>query len=326
LKASACYAERTRALDVEGAYSLSAYKCLFSGVVTACDHFPHAVNEGLLSALPVRVIQNYGLAHACSSYELPWGGDVREEHAFAVRNGGPFVTHLSEGFDEESMAGLSRLEALGVLDERCLLVHCLAFSDEDIAKTARSGASVAWCGASNMLMFNTSCKVKKFIDAGVNVAIGTDSSHTGMCNMLSEMKYDRALYRAMYGEDLSAKAIFAMVTLNAAKALQAGGETGSLAVGKRADVLLLKAKVDDPFENLLCAECEDVELVVSAGRPLFGEARFAKLFGSRLPEGYTTVAVGGREMFVAGDPAALYARIRKAAGFKKILDFLPFEP
>jgi hypothetical protein len=31
-------------------------------------------------------------------------------------------------------------------------------------------------------------------------------------------------------------------------------------------------------------------------------------------------------MFVVGDPAALYREIRARTGFKKVLDFLPFEP
>jgi hypothetical protein len=31
-------------------------------------------------------------------------------------------------------------------------------------------------------------------------------------------------------------------------------------------------------------------------------------------------------MFVIGDPAELYLKIREKTGVKKVLDFLPFEP
>ncbi|MDR2480926.1 MAG: amidohydrolase family protein [Spirochaetaceae bacterium] len=326
LKASACYAERTRALDIQKGYLLSAYKNLFSGVVTVNDHFPHKLNAEILPSLPIRAIQNYAIEHECSSYDLKWGAGIQEEHDSAVKNGWPFITHLSEGFDDESMDSISRLENLGALDNHCLFVHCIAFSDEDIRKCAAAGASISWCAASNMFMFNTTCKIKKFIEAGVNVTIGTDSSHTGSYNLFEEIKYGRSIYRAMYGEDLSPQSIFNMVTLNAAKAFWMDEKTGSLDTGKYADILVLKAKHDDAYENLCSAGSEDIELLVREGKPLFGEMRFIELLNGTLPEGYTVVKIGGRDMFVAGDPLALYRHIRSAAGVKKTLEFLPFEP
>lgn len=325
LKASPCYDERTRALDIDKGYLLSAYKTLFSGVVTVNDHFPHKLNADILPTLPIRAIQNYAIAHECSSYELKWGGDIADEHEIARKNNWPFITHLAEGFDDESMNGVRYLEERGVLDNHCLLVHCISFSDDDIAKCAAAGASVSWCGAANMFMFNTTCKIKKMIDAGINVTIGTDSSHTGSYNMLEEIKYDRGLYRAMYGEDLSAKFIFAMVTANAAKALWMQDVTGSLDAGMSADILVLKARHDDAYENLCAAAMQDIELLVYEGRPIYGEERFIDLLGGSLPENYTTLNVSGRKMFVIGDPLALYRHIRTVIT-KKMLAFLPFEP
>jgi hypothetical protein len=71
---------------------------------------------------------------------------------------------------------------------------------------------------------------------------------------------------------------------------------------------------------------EDIELLVMAGKPLYGETRFLDLLGGTLPAGYTTINVAGRTMFVTGDPAGLYKEIRHRVGFKKVLDFLPFDP
>jgi cytosine/adenosine deaminase-related metal-dependent hydrolase len=326
LKASPCYAERTKALNLESGYLLSAYKTLFSGVVTVNDHFPHSMNNDILPKLPIRAIRNYSIAHECSSFELKWGGGIKNEHDIATENNWPFITHLAEGFDDESMSGLSYLEMLGVLDERCLFIHCIGFSDDDIKKTAKAGASISWCAASNMFMFNTTCKIKKFIDAGVNVTIGTDSSHTGSFNLFEEIKYSRKLYRKMYGDDLSAKSIFNMVTCNSAKAFRMDKETGSLDVGKNADVLVLRGKDMDAYENLYHANSEDIELLVYAGKPIYGEKRFLELLGGTLPSGYTMIKVAERDMFVIGDPLFLYKDIRKKIGFKKKLSFLPFEP
>jgi hypothetical protein len=71
---------------------------------------------------------------------------------------------------------------------------------------------------------------------------------------------------------------------------------------------------------------EDVELLIRAGKPIYGEFRFLELLGGKLPPEYSQIMVADRPMFVLGDPAGLYLEIRKKVGFKKVLDFLPFEP
>jgi cytosine/adenosine deaminase-related metal-dependent hydrolase len=324
-KASETFKERSR-LAREDLYALSGYKCLFSGVTTVNDHFPHHFNSQILPTLPIRAIQEYCLSHEASSYDLKWGDGIEIEHERAVKNKWPFITHLDEGFDDEAMRGVETLENAKILDSHCLLVHCIAFSDEDIRKVAKAGASVSWCGFSNMFMFNVTSKVRKMIKAGVNLTIGTDSSATGSANLLDEIKFDRELYRKLYGEDLPAKKIFEMITINAAKAFWMQDRIGSLEEGKLGDILVLKAKNDDPYENLVSSGMQDIELLTLAGRPVYGEIRFLDIFGGKLPSGYTQIKTGKKEMFVKGDPAGLYREIRRKIGFGKKLDYLPFEP
>jgi cytosine/adenosine deaminase-related metal-dependent hydrolase len=329
LKASPVYAERS-ALDVETMYRLGAYKNLFAGVGTVHDHFPHELNEPYLAGLPVRVLREYALAHECSSFDLKWGEGIGIEHERAVRNLWPFVTHLEEGFDEESMDGVGILERAGALDERDLLVHCIGFSEDDIKKVKRAGASVVWCPASNRFMFNVTCKIRKLLRAGVNVALGTDSTHTGSVNILEEMRFAKSTYRELYGEDLPAKTLFDMVTLNAAKALGLAGKAGVLEPGAWADVAVFRAKAEDPYESLVLAGGADLELLTIDGVPVYGDERkyreALEPIAGREMAGYGRVAVGGRPMFVRGDPAGLYRDVRKAVGFAKVLDYLPFEP
>jgi cytosine/adenosine deaminase-related metal-dependent hydrolase len=324
-KSSKTFEERSK-LTREDLYALSGYKCLFSGVTTVNDHFPHNLNKQIVPTLPIKVIQKYGIAHECTSYDLKWGDGIEIEHERAVKNSWPFITHLCEGFDNESMHSIETLEKMNILDNHCLFIHCIALSDEDIKKAAKAGASVSWCGCSNMFMFNTTAKIRKMLNAGVNVTIGTDSSATGSANILAEMKYDRELYRKIYGEDLNAKTIFEMVTINAARAFWKQDKIGSLEEGKTGDILVLKAKHDDPHENLINAEMKDIELLVLAGKPIYGQMRFLDIFKGELPAGYTKIKVGSKEMIVKGDPAGLYREIRKKVGFKKKLDYMPFEP
>jgi cytosine/adenosine deaminase-related metal-dependent hydrolase len=324
-KSSEIFKERSQ-LTREDLYALSGYKCLFSGVTTVNDHFPHEINCEILPTLPVRALLEYCLAHECSSYDLKWGDGIELEHSRAVEKGWPFITHLCEGFDNEAMHGIQTLENLKILDSHCLLIHCISFSDTDIKKVAKAGASVSWCGRSNMLMFNVTAKIRKMLKAGVNVTIGTDSSATGSANMLAELKYDRELYRSMYGEDLPAKKMFEMVTYNAARSFWMQDRIGTLDEGKLGDILVLRTSHDDPYENLVNAGMEDVEFLALAGMPIYGEIRFLDIFEGILPMGYTQIEVGGRAMFVKGDPAGLYTAIRKKIGFRKMLDYLPFDP
>ncbi|GAB1484942.1 hypothetical protein MASR2M78_37600 [Treponema sp.] len=164
------------------------------------------------------------------------------------------------------------------------------------------------------------------LDSGINVAIGTDSTHTGSINLLAEMHLARETYRNLYGEDLGAKRIMDMVTINPARAFRMDDRLGTLEEGKYADLLVLKGRIADPYENLASATMGDIELVIIEGKPLYGEERFIDLLDGKLPSGYSIINVNGRRMFVRGDPSGLYAELRRKVGFKKVLDYLPFEP
>jgi hypothetical protein len=71
---------------------------------------------------------------------------------------------------------------------------------------------------------------------------------------------------------------------------------------------------------------EDIEFLTLAGHPIYSEMRFLDIFVGKLPEEYTRITVGQRPVFVKGDPEGLYRQVREKIGFKKVLDFLPFEP
>lgn len=323
LRSSPVLDERAR-ITVDDMYQLSAYKNLFSGVVTANDHFPHEFNEPFIPRLPIRVIRDYTLAHECSSFDLKWGDGIEIEHRRAVARGFPFITHLEEGFDAESQAGVEILEACGCLDGHDVLIHCIGFSSSDIRKVRKAGATVVWCPASNLFMFNVTCKVRMMLREGVNLCIGTDSTATGSVNLLEEMRFARRTYRRLYGDELEARTILRMVTINPARAFRIADKTGSIEEGKHADLLVLRPRCSDPYEALLEAQIEDIELLLYEGTPILGSDEHEELF--RLREcPYTRVRVRGRGMCVKGDPGGLLARIRRAVGHEKVLDYLPLD-
>jgi 5-methylthioadenosine/S-adenosylhomocysteine deaminase len=324
LRAAKLIAVERAKISEKDCYLLSSYKNLFAGVTTVNDHYTHAVNDQYIPGLPLRVISKYTLHHEPTSYSLPWGEGIEIEHQRARERNYPFIIHMEEGFDAEYQRGLDLLEELECLDDHNVHIHCVGYSDIDIAKTKKAGATVVWCPDSNMFMYNLTCKIRKIIAAGINVALGTDSTATGSLNLLEELRFARNLYRRMYGEDIDAKTLFDMVTINPARAFRMAKEIGSLEDGKLADVLVTKVKHEDPWESLVQVEIEDIDLLILEGDPVFGGKEHEDLFRLR-GQDFTEVSIRGRRMLAKGDPAGLMRRVREAVGFKKVLDFIPLD-
>jgi hypothetical protein len=94
------------------------------------------------------------MQHEMSSYRpVKWGTSATEEHALAVKNDIPFVTHIEEGYDEEAMLGIDIMKELKILDEYTVLIHGISLSEKDIEDIAKAKAHVVWCPTSNYFMF-----------------------------------------------------------------------------------------------------------------------------------------------------------------------------
>jgi len=323
LRGSEVVRERSN-LSADDCYLLGAYKSIFSGVATVNDHFPHKLNDPIIPHLPVCVTREYTLHHEVSPYSLDWGDGIAKEHRRAQRKDYPFIVHTEEGFDADYQKGLEVLEEQGALEEHSVLIHCLGFSEKDIARTGEAGSTVVWCPASNYFMFNVTCKIRRILEAGINVALGTDSTATGSINLLEEMRFARQVYRKMYRQELSSRVLCDMVTSNAARGLRIDGRKGTVEEGKAADLLLLRTGLLDPYDALVEARIEDIELLTLNGVPLYGGRQYRGFFQLDRRE-YSDIVINGSPKFVRGDPAGLLANIRRKVGYNKVLDFIPLD-
>ncbi len=321
LKSSPVYEERNRNTPFE-IYLIGAYKNLISGVTTVHDHIPHHINEPYIDKLPVRVLKDYTLAHEASVYDLKWGDGIDVEHRRAVQKNVPFVTHIEEGFDRESMRGIDVLEDYKALSEHTVLIHGIGFSDDDIKTIAKRKANFVWCPGSNMYMFAKTARIKEIIDAGINVSVGTDSPASGELNILHEIRFAKKIYNEMYGKDLEDKMIVRMITVNPAKAFRVQDRLGSLEKNKIGDMLIIDGEKKDPYASLVNADFKDISLVFRAGMPMYGDKRYEHIFKDFGQE-YSHITVDGGEKLIVGDPQTLMETVRKNAGYKKELPFLP---
>ena len=323
LKSSAVYKERAKIPPFD-IYILGCYKHILSGCVTVNDHMPHKINDPFLDKLPIRVQKRYCLAHEASSYDLRWGSGIVFEHRKAVKEDIPFITHIEEGWDEEAKKGIDILILLGALTEHTTMIHGIALSKEDIDKIAQAKASLVWCPGSNWFMFRKTGDVKTWLKKGINVALGTDSPHTGELNLLYEARWAYTLYKKIYKETIPYKTLVKMITINAAKALRLDKITGSIEKGKSADFIAFKGDSKDPYSSLINSSFSEMGLVVLEGKPLYGDPVFADFFKS-CGVSFRRISVAGTKKIMSGAADLLLKDIRKKVGFKKIIPFLPID-
>ena len=321
LKSDDVYKERNKNKPFD-IYLLGSYKNLISGVTTVHDHIPHVINDPFIEKLPIRVIKDYALSHEASAYDLKWGDGIDVEHKKAEKNNIAYVTHVEEGWDSESLRGIDILAEHNALTEYTVMIHGIGFSQKDIELVAKSKAHFIWCPGSNMFMFNKTAKVRDIINAGINTCIGTDSPSSGEINLLEEIRFAKGVYRDLYGEDLEDKEIVRMITINPARAFRMHDRVGSIEKGKFGDLLVVEGSDKNPYTSLVNAQLRDIALVIQEGKPLYGDADYAKIFED-LDTDYTRISIEGKEKLIIGDPQALMEKVRKNVGFHKELPFLP---
>lgn len=152
---------------------------------------------------------------------------------------------LHEVEQEQAKTGLrplQRLHALGLVNPSLLAVHMTQMNDDEIRLFAESGAHIVHCPESNLKLASGFCPVAKCVEAGINVALGTDGAASNNdLDMFGEMRTAALLAKAVAGDARAVPAMTAlqMATINGAKALGLDHEIGSLSAGKAADVIAI---------------------------------------------------------------------------------------
>ena len=156
-------------------------------------------------------------------------------------------THSSESIWEvqESLArfGGRPIEEIfrrGVLGPRTVIAHCVWLDDREIELLARTGASVVHCPCSNMKLSSGPARVGAFRAAGVTVGLGSDGEkENNNLDIIEEMKFASLLQKVSTLDPTTGDPwdVLAMATIDGARALGLADLTGSLTLGKRADIV-----------------------------------------------------------------------------------------
>ena len=191
-----------------------------------------------------------------------WVAGFAKEHHLGMH------VHISETekehtqcLDKYGLTPIQLLDRYGVWDTRAIAAHCLYTTPEDWAIMAQRGVSCVHNPYSNLKLGSGIAPIPAMAKAGVNIALGTDgvSSHNSI-DMFADMKLAAVLHNGVSRDPMAmtARQALEMATVNGARAL--GRNTGRIAAGCTADLVL----VDFDAPNLIPCHDEAENLVFSA--------------------------------------------------------------
>lgn len=161
--------------------------------------------------------------------------------------------------------------------------HCVWVEDGDFEIFKKRGLTAVTNPASNLKLASGICPVKRFVDEGISMAIGTDGPASNNClDMFREMFLTSTLakVREMDAECVSADEILYMATAGGAKAMLLD-DCDCLAVGKKADIIMIDLQQPNmqPENNIVknlvySGSKQNVKMTMVNGRILYEDNRF----------------------------------------------------
>lgn len=159
----------------------------------------------------------------------------------------PLLIHVSETRQEVEdsrtefqMPVVPRIKKLGVLDVKTLAAHCVHVDSGEIRTLFNHRTGIAHCPTSNLKLASGIAPIHEMLVRGLNVGIGTDGpASNNDLDMFEEVRLAAILAKGATLDPtvLPAKQALLMATRLGAQAMHMGEITGSLEVGKRADLV-----------------------------------------------------------------------------------------
>ncbi len=202
----------------------------------------------------------------------------------------PVYTHNSETalevqgcVDRYGMTPTVFLDSLGMFDFGGGGYHCVHMSDQDIAVFKKHDLSVVTNPGSNTKLASGIAPIRRFLDEGINVAIGTDGPSSNNClDMFKEMclVFSLANIREKNALAVDGCDILKMATVGGAKAMGLK-DCDVLAVGKCADLIMIDMHQpnmqpeNDIARNLVYSGSkQNVKMTMIAGKILYEDGKF----------------------------------------------------
>lgn len=219
----------------------------------------------------------------------------------ALDNGVLFQIHVSETFRErqncQKQHGTSPvryLHNLGILDKNTLLVHAVWIDDADLEIISATGACISHVPESNMKLASGIAPLPKILNAGITTGLGTDGcASNNTLDLFTTMDVCAKLHKVntLDPTDVDARTVLEMATISGAKSIGLGNITGSLEIGKAADIIIIDIQkphltpIYSPVSHLVYAvNGSDVTDVLIAGKPVVKKRKITVLNTDKIIE------------------------------------------
>lgn len=196
------------------------------------------------------------------------------------------TTHLSQSVMEnqrvrerDGCSPAELLDSVGLLNDRLIAAHGMYMSAEDIDRAGAAKMNLAHVPKGNATGGRIA-PTRAMQRAGINLTLATDNMHA---DMIEVMRWALCMGRIQEGRidmDWQSSDVFAMATLNGARAMGLDHELGSIDVGKKADLVCIDARRPHltPRINMLgnlvhTAQGRDVTLVIVDGEIVVEDGR-----------------------------------------------------
>jgi len=177
----------------------------------------------------------------------------------AKRKGKMFALHAGER-NAEDIKGAIELEP-------DFIVHLLKASSQDFKKMHDKNIDAVVCIRSNLVAGLGLPPLRQMLESGLTVGVGTDNVMLNSPNIFSELEFISKIFQ------LEAREVLRMCTLNSAKVLKEAKFVGSIAEGKKANLVVIRndtpnmRNVRNPIKGVVRrATRNDIAAVVYEGK------------------------------------------------------------
>jgi len=206
----------------------------------------------------------------------------------------PLIIHVAETLTEVDeikekygKTPVKHLDSLGLLGPHLIADHCVHLEDADIKTLAVHGVKVVHNPESNMKLASGIAPVPQMLSQGLTVGLGTDGcASNNNLDLFSEMDTAAKLHKVNMLDPtvMDAITVLRMATIQGARALGLQDITGSLEVGKKADVIVIDTHKPHltPMYNatshlVYAARGNDVRHSIINGQPVMEDRKLLTL-------------------------------------------------
>jgi cytosine/adenosine deaminase-related metal-dependent hydrolase len=190
-----------------------------------------------------------------------------------------YVVHVGEGLPSHAttFAEWTKTVTKGLDVQQFSIIHGTALGTTEFQHMADKGMKLIWSPKSNMFLYGATTRIDLAwaVAPKLTIALAPDWSLGGSVNILDELNFASDLVQQQWPGLLTSKDLVRMVTIEAAKSMEAQAQVGSIEVGKMADLFVLSGDTANPYDALVHARPANVRLVMVNGAVLYGDSYLA---------------------------------------------------